>query len=307
MDERASAAAAASVVARLSRLLAKPVHRYAIFRVDGQAAGFVTSLRLARLREFDRVFEADADGIRFLPSLATAEARTGAMAEVARALAAEGALTAWRDERYAVRAEFDAEPWFLLERAAARYFGVRTWAAHVNGLVRRDGETRMWFARRSPAKAIDPGMLDNLVGGGIRAGASVAATVIAEAWEEAGIAASLARAARCTGTLSVCRDQPDGLQRETIFAHDLDLPAAFEPAGQDGETSGHRLVDLAEAARLIGLDAGADQVTGDASLVVLDCLLRHGVFAGDAAWLPALRALCAPAALSPPRVSAASD
>ena len=48
-------------------------------------------------------------------------------------------------------------PWFLLERAAARYFGVHTCAAHVNGLVRGATATTMWFARRSADKAIDPG------------------------------------------------------------------------------------------------------------------------------------------------------
>ena len=43
----------------------------------------------------------------------------------------------------------------------------------------------MWIARRSPAKAIDPGMLDNLVGGGVAAGQTITTTLIKEAWEEA--------------------------------------------------------------------------------------------------------------------------
>jgi len=38
---------------------------------------------------------------------------------------------------------------------------------------------------------IDPGMLDNLVGGGIAAGATVIDTVVREAWEEAGIRAEV--------------------------------------------------------------------------------------------------------------------
>ena len=98
------------------------------------------------------------------------------MADVARALADDHRLTAWRNECYAVANEFGALPWFELERAAARYFGVRTYAAHVNGLIRlRNGDVAMWIARRSAAKAIDPGMLDNLVGGGtitLRTGSS---------------------------------------------------------------------------------------------------------------------------------------
>ena len=147
------------------------------------------------------------------------------------------------------RPQFGAPPWFELERAAARYFGIHTYAAHVNGLVRRDGEIAMWIARRSATKSIDPGMLDNLVAGGIAAGQSVASTVVKEAWEEAGIAAALAARAQPAGTVHICREQPDGLQRETIFVHDLWLPADFVPAGQDGEVVGHRLVSLREWAR----------------------------------------------------------
>jgi hypothetical protein len=49
------------------------------------------------------------------------------------------------------------------------------------------------------------------------------------------------------GAVEICRMQPDGLQRETIFVHDLWLPAESTPAGQDGEVVAHRLVTLPEA------------------------------------------------------------
>ena len=238
----------------------------------------------------------DDDAIRFVPSLSDAQARTEALDRVARALAAEGALTAWRDERYAIAPRFGAPPWFLLERAAARYFGVHTYAAHVNGLVDGDGATSMWLARRSPTKSIDPGMLDNLVGGGIAAGHTIAETVIKESWEEAGIDAALAGRARRMGTVDVRRMQPDGLQRETIFVHDLALPRDFAPRGQDGEVVGHRLVDLETAARLIANDSGPDVVTLDASLVVLDCLVRRNAIRDDATDAARLLALLHPAA-----------
>ena len=120
-------------------------------------------------------FDVRDDGISFAAGHDSAAARTSALDRVARMLAAEGLLTAWRDERYAVASEFGAPAWFVLERAAARYFGIHTYAVHVNGLVRRGDEIAMWIARRSPTKSIDPGMLDNLVGGGIAAGQSVAA------------------------------------------------------------------------------------------------------------------------------------
>jgi 8-oxo-dGTP pyrophosphatase MutT (NUDIX family) len=137
------------------------------------------------------------------------------------------------------------------------------------------GEVSMWFARRSATKATDPGMLDNLVGGGIAAGQTIAEAVTKESWEEAGIDATLAASVRATGTVEIRRVRPDGLQRETIFIHDLKVPRGFVPSGQDGEVVEHRLVDLDAAARLIANSSGPDVVTVDASLVVLDCLFRR--------------------------------
>jgi 8-oxo-dGTP pyrophosphatase MutT (NUDIX family) len=201
--------------------------------------------------------------------------RTAAVASVARVLASEGRLSAWRDELYAVGSDPDGAPLLLLERAAARYFGIRTFAAHVNGTTRRNGATAMWIARRSPHKAIDPGLLDNLVGGGIAAGTTVAETVVKEAWEEAGLPPHLARAARPVATLEIRRAQPDGLQLETIFVHDLDLPSDVVPINQDGEVAEFHLVSPGEAARLAANDSGTEVVTADASLVIVDWLMRH--------------------------------
>ena len=59
--------------------------------------------------------------------------------------------------------------------------------------------------------------------------------------------------------------------------HDLWLPGDFAPANQDGEAIEHRLVAMDDAARLDrARPEGPDEVTADASLVVLDFLLRHG-------------------------------
>jgi 8-oxo-dGTP pyrophosphatase MutT (NUDIX family) len=263
---------AARIDARLSRLLAPPAGPLVRFVVDGEALGFITPDRVQRLAGFCAFRRHDDT----LSLVCAASERTAVMAQIAAQLAREGALTAWRDEAYAVRASFDAPALFVLERAAARYFGIRTYAAHVNGLV-RDGETiRMWLARRSAAKSIDPGMLDNLVGGGVAADATVASTVVKESWEEAGIAADLAARAVRTAELTIFREQRDGIQHETIHAHDLWLPVGWKPANQDGEAVDHRCVTLADAARIIASDAGPDVMTADASLVARECLARLG-------------------------------
>jgi 8-oxo-dGTP pyrophosphatase MutT (NUDIX family) len=278
--------------ARLDAILAAPQGRYRPFVVDQTVVGWLDDRRAQRLAEFDDVLVVDNDHNRFVPSLATPLARTNAMEDLARQLSAEGACSAWRHERYAVVREFGDEPHFELERSAARYFGIRTFAAHINGLVRTDDGIRMWLGRRSPHKAVDPGLLDNMVGGGIPAGASVEATMIKEAGEEAGIPAPLAATARATGTLRICRAHPKGLERETVYVHDLWLDPAFVPVGTDGEVVEFRLEELSDAARLACNRDGSDVVTADASLVIVDCLMRHGFIAdctADHAAFDALR------------------
>lgn len=279
------------ILQRFARDLAPPAVLLVPLRVDGAIAGHLTPERATRLLDFAPLFARDAEGIALRARPDTAVARTEALDRVSRTLAQEGALTAWRNERYAVAPAFGAPPWFHLERAAARYFGIRTHAAHVNGLARKGDDVTMWVARRSGAKAIDPGMLDNLVGGGIAADIGVAETVVKESWEEAGIDAALAATAQLTGTLRVTRLLPDGLQDETLFVHDLWLPASFTPTNQDGEAQDQARMSLPEVATIVARAEGDQAMTVDASLVALTVLLRERVFAEDRAEEAAIAAL----------------
>ena len=278
--------------ARLAAALAPPAVPLVPLDVDGLRVGELTLARAHRLAAIADVFTFDGSRLRFVPALADPASRTRALARVSHVLADEGALTAWRDERYEARAA-DAHPVaFEIERAAARYFGLRTRAVHVNGLVDGESGASMWIARRSATKAIDPGMLDNLVGGGIGAGASVGETLVREAWEEAGIDETTARQARAAGLLHLRRLQPDGLQHETIHVHDLWLPPGFHPSNQDGEAVEHRLVPLDALSALLAHAEGADVMTADASLVALDALLRLGAIDADGPLHPWLADLC---------------
>jgi len=274
------AAILAAIEARIVRATAFPSSGLRRFEAAGTALGLVDDARAARLARFG-CFDVTPEAVVLDSGLATAQARSAAIADVAATLRSEGALPAWRDELYTVAPQFDAPPLFRIERGAARYFGVRTYAAHVNGIVRDGDETRMWIARRSLQKAVDPGLLDNLVGGGIAAGMRVDETVAKEAWEEAGIDAATVRAARPVGVVHAVRILFDGLQRETLFVHDLALPRTFVPSNQDGEAVGHRLVSLAEAARIVATENNDDEATLDASLVILDYLVRHGAIRPD--------------------------
>lgn len=272
----------AAIAARLGRRAVVPDAGFRRFVAGGLAVGIIDDRRVERLARFE-CFDVSRDAVSLDARLATPDARTAAMAEVAATLRSEGALPGWRDEAYAVTRTFGETPLFLLERGAARYFGVVTYAAHVNGIVPDGATTRMWLARRSRDKAVDPGLLDNLVGGGVAATFRVDETVVKEAWEEAGITASVARCAQPAGIVCSRRPMFDGLQREILFVHDLTLHAEFVPRNQDGEAIEHRLVTLDDAARTIAADRGDDQVTVESSLAVLDYLVRQGEIRPDQA------------------------
>ncbi|OHX13778.1 NUDIX hydrolase [Chromobacterium sphagni] len=183
-----------------------------------------------------------------------------------------GWLNGWRNENFTAF-RHDGTPYFELERAAFRPLGLTSRAVHVNGLCRQsDGEVRMWVGRRSPNKAVDPNRMDNLVGGGVAAGETLALALEREAWEEAGVAREALQGLQPVSLLLAERPVARGLHREWLYAHDLWLPQGLRPACQDGEVAEHLLLPLAEVEQLLV----AERFMIDAALVSLDCLCRLG-------------------------------
>ena len=239
----------------------KPLKANSLFRpqlyvplvLGGRRIGWLRPELAARLGEWPKVFSCNAEKVSLLDA-------TG-LDPIVQRLAKDGFIPGWRNERYRVADRFE------IERAAARPFGLTTQAVHMNGIV---GE-RMWLARRSPTKQIDPGMLDNMVAGGVASKLSALETLVKEAWEEAGIPAPLARRAGFAGTLEVLREVPEGVQSETVSIYDLELPADFRPQNQDGEVSEFRLLTFAEVEPQVASGA----LTFEAALVAQDCLKRR--------------------------------
>ena len=245
---------------------------HAPFFIGEERVGWIRRFDVDALRPWPEVFEIGAHAVRLHPSLASVEARTGALATVIAALHADGKIPGWRDETYAIRNDFDAAPLAFIERAASRFFGTMTYAVHLNGIVKyRDKLPQLWIARRSDTKATDPGMLDNVVAGGIGWGYELMPTLVKECWEEAGMSAGIAQTAERGRTLHVLQSLPEGTQAEQIFVYDVSLPPDFTPRNQDGEVGEHRLAGIEEVARWI--EEG--KLTVDASLATLDCLLRR--------------------------------
>lgn len=226
--------------------------RYVRFVAGGRQVGWLRPELAARLAAWPAVFDANPDAVTLL--------QKDALAPVVEQLAQEGFIPGWRSERYRISELFE------IERAAARPFGLTTYAVHVNGIS--FDNKNMWVARRSTAKPIDPGMLDNLVGGGLTAGLSVEEVLVKEAWEEAGIGAELARSATRGGTVRILREVPEGVQSEVIYVYDLALPGDFEPRNQDGEVSEFRLLSF-EAV------LNCQEFTFEAALVAMDYFSRR--------------------------------
>jgi 8-oxo-dGTP pyrophosphatase MutT (NUDIX family) len=250
------------------------------FFMASEQVGWIREHDVALLARWPDVFEIDAAAVTLAVRFdANADSRSAALAAVIGALAGQGRIVGWRDETYAIRNAFDAAPLAYIERAAARFFGTTTYAVHLNGIVKYAGRApQLWIARRSQTKATDPGMLDNVVAGGIAWGLSIEETIVKECWEEAGIEAALAGNAEPGRTVHVLQSLPEGTQAEQIFIYDLPLPEDFAPRNQDGEVGEHRLARVEEVARWI--EDG--EMTVDASLATLDCMLRHGWIDEDA-------------------------
>jgi len=233
---------------------------------DRVVIGSVDHQDLPALREFDDVLNVRGNDIALLRG--DHASRSHAMAHVAQGLRHQGRVRGWRNEQCVVASTPGSAPLFEIERAAVRFFGFWLAAVHLNIVT----EKGMWIATRSDKKSIDPGLLDNAVAGGVCSGQSASQTLVKEAWEEAGIAESLARTARHVSTLGVCRMTASGLQRERLFAYDLLVGDEFEPLNQDGEVAQFRLQPFDAVLRQL---KELTLFSVDAGLVTLDCLVRH--------------------------------
>jgi 8-oxo-dGTP pyrophosphatase MutT (NUDIX family) len=260
------------------------------FFIADTEVGSVARAHLAPLADGPAGLHVETDRVTLV---APAAQRDSALATINAHLRSGGLLRGWRDEIFAI-VDPACEPGrgtvlAHTERAASRFWGTLTQGAHANGWVAGgDGRpSHLWIARRALSKSTDPGMLDNLVGGGVPAGQTPWQALIRESWEEAGLAPDVAQQARSVGVFRVRRDVAHGLQFEDLHAHDLALPAGLHPSNQDGEVQDFALLPVQQALDL----AAGGEMTVDAALVTLDFGLRHGLRPLHVAWdASALRA-----------------
>jgi 8-oxo-dGTP pyrophosphatase MutT (NUDIX family) len=242
------------------------------FSVNGTPVGSVARTHLPALRAWPHCLQIDDVQVTLR---AESDKLTPVLAELNGTLRELGLIRAWRDEAFALLDPASGARLASMERAAARFWGTLTLGAHANGHVTdaMGCPTHLWIAQRSATKATDPGMYDNLVGGGVPDGQTPRQTLVREGWEEAGLRPPQMSAARAGSVLCLKRDVAEGLQHEWLHVYDLRLPAALRPQNQDGEVAGFQCLPVAEALAL----AAGTRMTVDAALVTLDFALRHGL------------------------------
>jgi len=255
---------------------AQPLRRLD-FVIDGRVVGSIAEDGVDALAALRAPLAIAGDRVALDAALGDVASRSAALAEINAALRERELISGWRDETYAVCASADEEPLALIERAASRFWGTLTLGAHANGYVAdRDGRpTHLWIARRSWTKATDPGLLDNLIGGGVPHGQSPFETLLREGDEEAGLAADVTAKALPGRIVALHRALPDcaglGLQHEHLHVFDLQLPGIVQPFNRDGEVAEVWLATTDEAIE----HAANGEMTVDAALVTLDFALRH--------------------------------
>jgi 8-oxo-dGTP pyrophosphatase MutT (NUDIX family) len=259
--------------------------------------GSVARAHLPALPIDDASFCVDAQGLLLKVE---ASQRNALFTALNQRLHQAGLVRGWRNETFNLLHRPGEPPLALIERTSARFWGSLTLGAHCNGLAlagSTQATPQFWLGRRSPTKSTDPGLLDNLIGGGVPADQTPLQALHREGYEEAGLSFEQMQAARPTGVYHIVRDVPEGLQNENIHVHEIELPAGLVPINQDGEVAEFLRIDIAAALRHVQ----AGDLTVDASLATLDCAVGHGWIAALYGQATADALAAALAALQPSR------
>ena len=244
----------------------------------GRRFGWVSPARAALLKPYPQVFRVADDRVDLDPALTDYDTASAALDPVLRDLAARGHLPHWREERYAVAAEFGETPILSVERAACPFLGIRSWGFHLNGFVRRRDGLYLWIAERSHTKPTYPGQLDNTVAGGHPEGLTLAQNVVKECEEEASIPNDLAARSVPVGMMSYCHESDDGLKPDQIFIYDLELPDDFVPIPADGEVESFTLMPAEEVMAIV---RDTDRFKYNCAPVLIHFFIRYGLLDPD--------------------------
>ncbi|KAF8977898.1 hypothetical protein BGZ46_007012 [Entomortierella lignicola] len=242
---------------------------FLMFIVDNVPVGRIHSSLVPHFSVYNQsrpIFYITETTVSFLPWLTDYESRSDAIADMLSQWRNDienfPCLSGWRDELYGVYTHITNPETtkggaaLAIERSACGLFGVHAYGVHMNGYVQtgpKPSDVQMWIARRSLTKPTYPGMLDNMVAGGMGFGHSPQYTIIKESMEEATIPADIAKNAIPVGTISYiklsksCKET----QPETQIIYDLELPKDIVPAPCDAEVQDFRLWTMDQVLKAI--------------------------------------------------------
>ncbi len=253
------------------------------FEIDGDLVGSIEQKLAEALVQ-------EVDGLALEGSQLSLTPRCGpdssaVLRQMACWLHDHGHIQHWRNELLRVTGQ-SGQVRAMVERAAARALGIRTFAVHLNAFVQTPGESLpcLWVQQRALNKATDPGKWDTTVGGLVAGDESFALSLEREAFEEAGLDITALRKTGCEVTtvesLRVQRPLPEGFMVEELLSWEIDLPPTYSPVNQDGEVFQFALWPFEQV--LEGLEQG--QFTLEAQLVLTTSLLARLKRREDAHW-----------------------
>ncbi|GAB3453391.1 NUDIX hydrolase [Actinophytocola sediminis] len=249
----------------------RDLRMYTPFVAGGFHLGWVNRDRLDLFRA-ETIFQILPNMVLLDERLRTPAERTAALAETARRWRDQGMVPGWRGETYDIVPFPDGPVVMRMERAVTRMFGFINRGAHINGYVRDGDDILMWIARRSAGKPTFPGLLDQMVAGGMTSSMTPEMVAGKEAREEAGVGVELVDAIRRVSAITIFMEYGDILLRDVDYVFDLELPAEFVPRPIDAEVAGFELLPIDEVFHLV---TESDRFKPDCNLVVLDFLVRH--------------------------------
>jgi 8-oxo-dGTP pyrophosphatase MutT (NUDIX family) len=187
-------------------------------------------------------------------------------------LHAIGLVGPMRGEAMSVLTDWDSPALATVDRSLLRVFGFRGVKVHINGIIRTNGGTKFWLARRAADRRASPLHLDTMVAGGQPHGKSPWDTAIMEAGEEAGLEPHALAAMREIKRIDLDYGTTEGFHRERLIIYDLELPETFRPELRDGELIESLLVS---AQKMVELLDGGDKFKWNSAVVCRDLLDRH--------------------------------
>jgi len=234
-------------------------------RIAGWRCGWIAPRAQAALTAQKTLITIYGDSVTLGQGLSPGPGLDACLHQVACALRDANCLSGWRDERLDVVGENRVLG--AIERAAARPLGLPTQAVHLNANT-SDGRT--WIARRSRAKAVDPGLWDTLAGGLVSHGETPETALLRESFEEAGLTpAMLAGRSPLRNLGRITRRVPEGYLVQNVLACHCVLDADVRPVNHDGEVMAFRAVTQTELWDMICARA----FTREATLALLNDLL----------------------------------